>query len=417
VAKTNDNTILKHFMLYANKVYRLGELVHKIHDDRKRRSIKMSTSAYLLIFSFAFRVSSFLEMQYWLEDNKRRFQHLFRKGTRLPKIDALREIVKIMRISDVQNLFDSIVDKIAENKVLRANTINGLRVAAVDGVEVFSSRLKSCPNCLTREKGEETEYFHQAVACMTVGCDPHIILGMEMLKPKQDSATKNEGEMTGVKRLLRNLRTRHHHFADVIVADALYMNAPFINLVKGIGMDVVVRAKKENMNIVQDALCLYRQQEPSEEFHDAQRRIEVWDEDGFHMEGTSENIRFLRFVEHWTVRKSGRKMKREMWCITTLAKSVSSHTVWLIMRKRWDIENNGFRMLKTYFHADHCYVHGSGADEKILMFIMTAFNLMELFLFRRLKKFREQKMTRKHLISDMWDDLLLDDYSKYYDSG
>ena len=390
-------------------------MIRGITDERKRRSITMSAAVYTLIFAFVFQVSSFHDLQFWLERSNARFSHLFRKGTRLPKTDALRDILKRMHLCDVKNMFESIVDKLVENKVLRQNTINGFRVAAVDGVEVFSSRLKSCPHCLTRTVGEETEYFHKAVACMTVGNDPHIVLGMEMLKPR-DGGNKDEGEMTGVKRLLTELRTRHHHFADVIVADALYMNAPFINLVKGIGMDVVIRAKNEKMSIVQDARGLFKNREANGSFNDTKKEVEVWDEDGFSMEGAHENIRFLRFVEHWQT-KDKKLMKREMWCITTLGKEIPAHTVWLIMRKRWDIENNGFRMLKTYFHADHCYVHGEGADEKVLMFIMMAFNLWELFLFRRLKKFREQKLTRKHFIEQLWDELLIEDYSKYYESG
>jgi hypothetical protein len=153
-------------------------------------------------------------MKYFLEENKVRFMHLFPKGTRLPKIDAIRETVKSMWLEDIQFMYD----------------------------------------CLTREVKGEDEYFHKAVVCMTVGCDPHIALGVEMLAPKHDGSGKDEGEMTGVKRLLTNLHKRHYHFADVIVADALYMNAPFLNLVTGIGMDAVVRAKDKRLNIVQDAL-------------------------------------------------------------------------------------------------------------------------------------------------------------------
>ena len=52
-----------------------------------------------------------------------------------------------------------------------------------------------------------------------------------MLKPR-DGAEKDEGELTGGKRLIKRLRKRHGHFADVIVADALYLNAPFINTIK-----------------------------------------------------------------------------------------------------------------------------------------------------------------------------------------
>ena len=106
-----------------------------------------------------------------------------------------------------------------------------------------------------------------------------------------------------------------------------------------------------------------------------------------------------------------------MWCITTLDKGISAHTVWLIMHKRWEIENNGFRMLKTYFHADHCYLHGEDANEKVLLFILTAFNLWELFLFRRIKKFRELRLLRIDIMSDMYDELLLNDYSNFFSSG
>ena len=405
--------ILEKFMDYINGVYRLSEYVRKIRDGRQRRGIKTNVVAYILIFAFALQVSSFNRMKYLMEDNKRRFQNLLPKGTRIPKIDAVRDIVKQMEMSGVRQMFDGIIDKAIENKVLRENTINGLRVAAVDGVELFSSKVKSCEGCLTREVQGEEEYFHKAVVCMTVGADPHIALGIEMLGPKNDGSDKDEGEMTGVKRLLRKINREHYHFADVIVADALYMNAPFINLVKGIGMDVVVRAKDQRLNIVKDALGLFKKRPPDYEFNDTKKRVLVWDEDNFHMEGCGENIRFLKFEEHWVTPK-GKKMCREAWCITTLNKGISAHTVWLIMRKRWDIENNGFRMLKTYFHADHNYVHGKDTNEKILLFILTAFNLVELFLFRRLKHFRVRKLLRIDIITSLFDQLLIHNMSHHF---
>lgn len=372
--------------------------------------------AYLLIFAFVLQVSSFNRMKYLLEDNKLRFLNLLPKGRKLPKIDAVRGIVMHMELTDVRNMFDGIIDKAIENKVLRGNTLNGLRVAAVDGVELFSSKVKCCEGCLTREVRGEDEYFHKAVVCMTVGSDPHIALGMEMLGPKNDGSDKDEGEMTGVKRLLTNMNREHYHFADVIVADALYMNAPFINHVKGIGMDVVVGAKDRRLNIVQDALGLFAKRPVDHEFHDTRKNVLVWEDDHFHMEGCGENIRFLKFEEHWVTPK-GKQMLREAWCITTLNKGISAHTVWLIMRKRWDIENNGFRMLKTYFHADHNYVHGKDTNEKILLFILTAFNLLELFLFRRLKNFRERRLLRIDILSTLFDQLLLYNMSAYFSGG
>lgn len=413
----NEDLLLSKFMYYIHSVYGIGGLLRSIRDARKRRTIQTHTVSYVLLFAFVLQMSSFNQLRYYLEENKKRFENLLGKRTRIPKIDAIRDAVRAMEEADVRKAYEQIVDKAIENKAWKDNTINGFRVAAIDGVELFSSELKSCPECLTRTVKGTEQYFHKAVVCMTVGGDPHIALGAEMLHPREDSAEKDEGEQTGAKRLLTKLNRAHHHFADVIVADALYMNAPFINHVKQMRMDVVIRAKDERLNIMKDALGLFGKREADGQFDDMQKvHVDVWDEDGFQMEGCPENIRFLRFKET-VARPRGKTEKREVLCITTLPKGVSAHTVWLIMHKRWDIENNGFRMLKTYFHADHCYVHGKDTNEKILLFILMAFTLMELFLFRRLHGFREKKMLRINILRTMFDELLTTSYAQYFKTG
>ncbi|MFQ7238695.1 MAG: hypothetical protein ACLRP8_06710 [Roseburia intestinalis] len=81
-----------------------------------------------------------------------------------------------------------------------------------------------------------------------------------MLKPR-DGSGKDEGELTGGKRLIEQLKKRHGHFADVIVADALYLNAPFINILKENGLEGVIRLKDERRMIFQDAERLFKQDE------------------------------------------------------------------------------------------------------------------------------------------------------------
>lgn len=78
-----------------------------------------------------------------------------------------------------------------------------------------------------------------------------------MLRPR-DGSEKDEGELTGGKRLIQRLHQQHGHFADVIVADALYLNAPFINTVLDCKMDTVNRLKDEKRRIFQDAEGLFQ---------------------------------------------------------------------------------------------------------------------------------------------------------------
>ncbi len=188
-------------------------------------------------------------------------------------------------------MHDHIIKTIFKNKVFRNGTVDGIKVAAIDGVEIFESTKKSCEKCLTRvDKQGITHYFHRAVVCATVGSDPHTVLGYEMLEPKKDCSDKDEGEITGGKRLIRKLYEKFHHFADVIVTDALYCKASWIKGVLAIGMDAVVRVKDERLHIVKDALGLFQSREANKQWivnEGSTKKIIVsaWDDDGSEMTG------------------------------------------------------------------------------------------------------------------------------------
>jgi len=125
------------------------------------------------------------------------------------------------------------------------------------------------------------------------------------------------------------------------------------------------------------------------------------------MTGRDHPIRFIRFVE--TVTETvfiGGKPKpatavKEVWVITTLGRHVVAKVIWEMIHKRWDIENNGFRELKTKWHIDHCFMHEARAIEAILLYIQIAFNLFQLYLFRRVQGFRELGITQSLVVEEL----------------
>ena len=161
-----------------------------------------------------------------------------------------------------------------------------------------------------------------------------------------------EGTIGG-KRLIERLKKRHGHFADVIVADALYLNAPFINTLKENGLEGVIRLKDERRMIFQDAERLFKQDEGKKaSFWKGKKKIEVWDLSGFKMEGCPYKLRVVRYHEQWE--ENGKETERFMWLVTTL-EAADYRVLWEMMHRRRDIEENGFHQLKTYYHAKHCY--------------------------------------------------------------
>lgn len=116
------------------------------------------------------------------ESMGRRFCNFVRG--KIPKVDAVRDMLASLAVGEVEGIFDSVVEKTYKNAVFRSGTIGGYMTVAIDGVELFSSTKKSCRGCLTRKnKAGQTEYFHRSVVCATIGSNPHVILGQEMLIP------------------------------------------------------------------------------------------------------------------------------------------------------------------------------------------------------------------------------------------
>lgn len=393
-------------------VYAIPQKIKRIFDQRKRRSIPLFNIVMPVLLFLTLQYGSFHTVFSAPESMRKRLKHCIRG--RIPKIDAVRDALSMIDPKEIRDIHESVIDKVRKNHVLHGGTIGGFVVAAIDGVELLSSTKKSCPDCLTRHiRSGETEYFHRSVVCMTIGKDPHIIFGQDMLKPR-DGSDKDEGELTGGKRLIRYLTDRHGHFADVIVADNLYLNAPFINTVLECKMDAVIRLVDERRLIFKDAEGLFKKDEGRKaSFQKDKVSVEVWDQSDFEMEGIAQRLRVIKYRETRKVR--GKTEVRQMWLVTTL-ENVDYQVLWEMMHKRWDIEENGFHQLKTYYHAKHCYCHR--AIEVIFELMIIGFNLRELYLYRRIRGFAKSGITRISVSRRWCDDLLEINFRKLlYENG
>lgn len=399
---------LKQMLTYINKVYHIGKKINTLKDKRIKFSAKVSTISFVVLFGFILQIRSFNRLEHLLEKNK--FKKLLPKKTKVPRIDTVRRSLSDFDLEGLNNMHNQIIKTAVKNRVFRTSTMDSLKVVAIDGVELFESTKKCCDKCLSRvHNGGVTHYFHRSVVCSTVGSDPHLILGQEMLEPKTDGSNKDEGETTGGKRLINRLYKEFHHFADIIVADALYCKSTWIKEVLSIGMNAVVRVKDERLHIVKDALALFKCREPNKKWVVNRKsnnyiKIKAWDEENFEMSNSEIKVRFIKFIEE--VHKKDKVEIKESWIITT-DKFTSVETLWKIMHKRWDIENNAFHQLKTEWHLDHCFLHSPTGVETVLMFIVIAFNLMQLYFFRCIRGFRRKRMLQINIIEDLRDEMLL----------
>ena len=162
-----------------------------------------------------------------------------------------------------------------------------------------------------------------------------------------------------------------------------------------------IRGAKIGM-IFQDAERLFKQDEGKKaSFWKGKKKIEVWDLSGFKMEGCPYKLRVVRYHEQWE--ENGKETERFMWLVTTL-EAADYRVLWEMMHRRWDIEENGFHQLKTYYHAKHCYCRD--AVETIFNLIIIGFNVRELYLYRRSRNFAGSGISRKSINRIFCDELL-----------
>lgn len=395
---------LKGFLTYIKKVYKMDQKINRAPEVRKKPQTSIRTIVYVVFLGLLFRMDSMNHLNGWIKTN--RFKKMLPRGSRIPLMDTLRRVLKKFNLRYLHETNVSIVQKSRRNGVLRRNGIGGYTVAAIDGVELFKSTNTSCEGCLTRKRTSgEKEYFHKSVVCMSVGSAPRVILGIEMLHPRNDGSDKDEGEQTGAKRLVKKLYKQYHHFADVVVVDALYLSNPFISLMYSLGIDVVIRMKDERFEIMKDAIELFQKQDPEHIWKTTKGsltiQIQAWKASGMYWRNLEIPLCIYLFKEKIS-KSNGKEDIKDVWVVTTMDQERHHETIWEIMHKRWDIENCGFHQLKTRCNTDHCFVHDATAIEAILMLTIIAFNLLQLYMHCRLHRFLEKKVTTKMLVESMF---------------
>ena len=253
----------------------------------------------------------------------------------------------------------------------------------------FPSRHRCCPQCLERRlviKGKEViEYYHPGVVFYLVGFRAAIPLDVEMLRP-------GEGELTAAHRLLPRVVETYGRFFRVVLGDGLYFNAPFFNLCLGLGKDVITVLKDEGRVLFQDAQGVFSLTVP-QVWQEPNQEIRAWDAEGFtSAEGIKVPLRVLR-TEEVRVRRHHRRdgwiMAKEThhweWVTTLPVARLSTRLLWQIGHARWEIENDLFHTLATYWSLNHCFKHKPTASLNFILTLFIAFVLSQSFYLGNLK--------------------------------
>jgi hypothetical protein len=321
-------------------------------------------------------------------------------GGPLPSADSIGRVFALIDSSTIRKANREIYAQLKRNKSLELLK-HGLIPLTIDGHESHSTYRQRCSGCLERRinKGTESEkiqYYHRHVAAQLVYRNFSLLLDIEPQLP-------GEGEREAAQRLLERVLNDYPRAFDVVVADALYCCAPFINFVIDCSKHIVVVAKDERMDIVKDAKSFLRDKPPSVVIDEEKVLKKCWDISGFESwTNVKAPLRVVRTEETKSVcRQLDGKLVEEttswMWVTTLPSIRANTKTVVEIGHHRWSIENQGFNEMVNHWRSDHVYKHDQAAILNFWLLCMTAYNVFRCFYLRNLKPAVRASSSMQHV--------------------
>lgn len=418
---------LQQFVTYGQKTYNLRALLEFLTDGRNdSATIPTFHVAASTFFCGLLRIRSFNALEPKLSEEA--FINLVgpQKARPLGSIDTHGRVLRQIPLDKARRVSDQILAKAERNKVFREGWHGTLRYMAIDGWEPISSYHRHCDQCLVRhvkvKQADGTnkaveQYYHRYVVAMLINERFDMVLDAEPLLPadlredRDAKDSKHEGETTAAKRLLRRVKETFG-WVDIVVADGLYPNGPFLSLVKELNLGAVVIAKKDTDEPLKEAQHLWSGQAPHAVFVDtkAGEKLEFWDCPNIETLSTYDGP--IRVVRARVTDLNRPNASAHTWCmvVTGKATKLTPRQVLAVARGRWHIENTAFNQWTQYWKFTHIFTYHAHAMLVLYWLFIAAFNLLTLFLYRQLRCYgrdRGKDVTRtiSRLIDEMQDDL------------
>jgi Transposase DDE domain len=293
----------------------------------------------------------------------------------------------------------TIARQLKRNGALRSDWSRGLMVAAVDGIEICSSYVRCCDACMQREiqhkvDGEmktDIQYYHRIVIVALVSTQVPVPLGVRFQK---NGETEVACGLALLKDLVDQLGRR---FLDVLVGDALFLQAPFVKEVERLGLDWAFTLKENQPDLLHEAERL-TQGSPTGVHTESTREIRYW-----HLPQVDwpvadrlirvvktvrvENLRRVTVTEkdnHRTRSKIAVAQESTNFYATNFdLGSISPLFIHEFSRSRWRIDTEIFQTITTDCHLKHPAVHQTTALVVLTMIRFLAYTLSLVFYQRQ----------------------------------
>jgi Transposase DDE domain len=399
----------RRFETYLDKVFDFSRLTHALPEGRQFPQHPWKKVFDAIFLGAAMQIPSLLQIE-----------AACRGGALAKRIgpisdDTLGYALQRQSPEPVFALGCQIARRLKRNGVLRSDWSRGLTVAAVDGIEICSSFARCCEACMEREvqhkvNGEmrtDIQYYHRIVAVVLVSPSVPLPLGIRFQKD-------GEGEVSCALALLQDLAHQlGRRFLDLLVGDALYLQAPFVKEVEALGLDWAFTLKQNQPELLHEAERL-TQTDPGGVSAESDRELRWWHLPEVDWPAANRLVRVIKTVRIEKQRRVAVKQEADHRIKSKAAATRESTNFYAtnfplgsipplfihqLGRARWRIDTEVFQTITVDCHLKHPAVHQTTALVVLTMIRVLAYTLSLVFYQRQVRSHARRRCETFHEVA------------------
>jgi Transposase DDE domain len=393
---------------FDNLLTNLKQSFEQIPDSRSPiNSTKPLADALLSAFAlFILKDRSLLQFIHRLKERSNNLQNIFKISTVMSDT-AVRQIIDPVEPKQLKAVLRKPVQLLLNQNVLAPyRFMKNYYLAAIDGVGYFSSPSIHCKNCCEKHHRDgTTTYYHNALCAVIIKAGEREVFPVAMEEIiRGDGATKNDCELSTVKRLLPQLTEAMAAGELVVTEDALYCNGPHIRDLQAAGIHFIIRIK-DGFPLIQFERLLKEGGVQTLKVCDGTTKHIYEYANGLILNGAHQDItiNFLRYRQ--TNKKSGAVLYEADWITDLELRAKTVAEVASGGRARWKIENETFNTLKNQgYQFEHNFGHGyENLCTNFALLMMLAFLTDQIQ--QRVNRLFHLALAEQKLLIRLWEKL------------
>ena len=305
----------------------------------------------------------------------------------LPHKDTLINVISEIKFEELEQIQTNIIKTLIRSKMLDKYRFNGLFHIAIDGTGLYSTRVNLGEQAITKvynkdEENEYTLYSYYALEAKLVCGNMTFSLATEFVENEtytdKYSNTyrkfdKQDCELKASYRLLNKIKKRFPKLPIIIGGDALYLGRPFLELCDSLKFDYIIRYKEIDAPTIKRNLDEIKIIDENYEYQNEIIFGDLKNKDFY-------TLNVISYDEESVDEETGEITITNFSFVTSLhITSKIKNDLVLLGRRRWKIENKGFKEQKSdILNIKHIYTKRCEGTKNLYLIIQFAHTLLNL---------------------------------------